>query len=113
MRIPSSFLTDLKSSADLKLACVFYSLIHANTEKNLLGYVITVKQEVLADLCGCSVSTVKRSIASLRRLGFIKSQKRIVLKKDRLGKYIYTITSNNLLLIITIDKFEKICYYKN
>ena len=91
MRIPNSFLTDFKSPSDLKLVCVFYSLIHANTEKNLLGYVITVKQEVLANLCGCSVSTVKRSIASLRRLGFIKSQKRIVLEKDRLGAYMYTI----------------------
>ena len=91
MRIPNSFLTDFKSPSDLKLACVFYSLIHARTEKNLLGYVITVKQEVLANLCGCSVSTVKRSIASLRRLGFIKSQKRIVLGKDRLGAYMYTI----------------------
>ena len=51
MRIPNSFLTDFKSPTDLKLACVFYSLIHANTEKNLLGYVITVKQEVLSRAC--------------------------------------------------------------
>ena len=56
MRIPNSFVTRFTQAADLKLACVFYSLIHKNTKRNLLGYEITVKQSTLMSLCGCSVS---------------------------------------------------------
>lgn len=47
MRIPNSFVTRFTQAADLKLACVFYSLIHKNTKRNLLGYEITVKQSTL------------------------------------------------------------------
>ena len=55
MRIPNSFVTRFTQAADLKLACVFYSLIHSNTKRNLLGYEITVKQSTLMSLCGCSL----------------------------------------------------------
>ena len=41
MRIPNSFVTRFTQASDLKLACVFYSLIHKNTKRNLLGYEIT------------------------------------------------------------------------
>lgn len=91
MRIPNSFLTEFRSPSELKLACVFYGLIHKNTPKNLMGYVITVKQETLARLCGCSIATVKRSLAALRANGFIKSQKRTRIIADKLGTYTYTI----------------------
>lgn len=91
MRIPNSFLAEFKSSSDLKLTCVFYGLIHKNTPKNLMGYVVTVKQETLAKLCGCSLATVKRSLTSLRNMGFIKSQKRTHIAANRLGTYTYTI----------------------
>lgn len=91
MRIPNSFLKEFKSPSDLKLACVFYSLIHQHTPKNLMGYVVTVKQETLAKLCGYSLATVKRSLSSLRRAGFIKSQKRTHIAKNKLGTYTYTI----------------------
>ena len=47
MRIPNSFVTRFTQASDLKLACVFYSLIHKNTKRNLLGYEITVKQTTL------------------------------------------------------------------
>lgn len=93
MRIPNSFLTDFKSASDLKLACVFYSLLHKNTVKNMLGCEVTVKQSTLASLCGCSVATVKRSVESLRRLGFIKSQKRLAVGENKLGTYLYTIVA--------------------
>ena len=52
MRIPNSFVTRFTQASDLKLACVFYSLIHKNTKRNLLGYEITVKQTTLVSLCG-------------------------------------------------------------
>ena len=61
MRIPNSFVTRFTQASDLKLACVFYSLIHKNTKRNLLGYEITVKQTTLVSLCGFSVYTVKRA----------------------------------------------------
>ena len=72
MRIPNSFVTRFTQASDLKLACVFYSLIHKNTKRNLLGYEITVKQTTLVSLCGFSVSTVKRAASSLLKSGFIK-----------------------------------------
>lgn len=91
MRIPNSFVTHFTQASDLKLACVFYSLIHKNTKRNLLGYEITVKQTTLASLCGFSISTVKRSVSSLLNSGFIKSQKRQISAPGKLGTYIYTI----------------------
>lgn len=91
MRIPNSFLTDFKCASDLKLACVFYSLIHKNTTKNMLGYEITAKQTTLAELCGCSVATVKRSVNSLRRLGFIQAQRRLSAGANKLGTYLYVV----------------------
>ena len=95
MRIPNSFLTDFTRPADLKLACVFYSLIHRHTQRNMLGYVVTVKQETLAALCGCSPATVKRSASVLRSFGFIKSQKRTHMG-ERLGTYTYVIAQYNI-----------------
>lgn len=91
MRIPNSFLTDFTSSAELKLACVFYGLINKNTKKNLLGWEITVKQSTLAALCGLSESTIKRTLKSLKDKGFICSQKRSYICEHRLGTYTYTI----------------------
>ena len=91
MRIPNSFVTRFTQAADLKLACVFYSLIHKNTKRNLLGYEITVKQSTLMSLCGCSLSTVKRTVRSLSKCGFIKSQKRQMTTPGKLGTYTYTI----------------------
>ena len=91
MRIPNSFLTDFTSSAELKLACIFYGLINKNTKKNLLGWEITVKQSTLAALCGFSESTIKRTIKSLKDKGFICSQKRSYVREHRLGTYTYTI----------------------
>ena len=87
MRIPNSFVTRFTQAADLKLACVFYSLIHKNTKRNLLGYEITVKQSTLMSLCGCSLSTVKRTVRSLSKCGFIKSQKRQMTTPGKLGTY--------------------------
>ena len=91
MRIPNSFVTRFTQASDLKLACVFYSLIHKNTKRNLLGYEITVKQTTLVSLCGFSASTVKRAVSSLLKSGFIKSQKRQTNAPGKLGTYTYTI----------------------
>lgn len=98
MRIPNAFLTTFKSS-ELKLACAFYSLINSTTEQNLLGYVVTVKQDTLARICGCSISTIKRTLALLRQHGFIKSQKRNIYvdnNSPKYGTYSYIITAYNL-----------------
>lgn len=105
MRIPNSFVTRFTQSADLKLACVFYSLIHSNTKRNLLGYEITVKQSTLMSLCGCSLSTVKRTVRSLSKCGFIKSQKRQMTTPGKLGTYTYTIDAvSTASKYFTMDK---------
>lgn len=105
MRIPNSFVTRFTQAADLKLACVFYSLIHKNTKRNLLGYEITVKQSTLMSLCGCSLSTVKRTVRSLSKCGFIKSQKRQMTTPGKLGTYTYTIEAiSTASKYFTMDK---------
>lgn len=105
MRIPNSFVTRFTQAADLKLACVFYSLIHKNTKRNLLGYEITVKQSTLMSLCGCSLSTVKRTVRSLSKCGFIKSQKRQMTTPGKLGTYTYTIDAvSTASKYFTMDK---------
>ena len=105
MRIPNSFVTRFTQAADLKLACVFYSLIHSNTKRNLLGYEITVKQSTLMSLCGCSLSTVKRTVRSLSKCGFIKSQKRQMTTPGKLGTYTYTIDAvSTASKYFTMDK---------
>lgn len=105
MRIPNSFVTRFTQASDLKLACVFYSLIHKNTKRNLLGYEITVKQTTLVSLCGFSVSTVKRAVSSLLKSGFIKSQKRQTNAPGKLGTYTYTIDAvSTASKYFTMDK---------
>lgn len=105
MRIPNSFVTRFTQAADLKLACVFYSLIHKNTKRNLLGYEITVKQSTLMSLCGCSLSTVKRTVRFLSKCGFIKSQKRQMTTPGKLGTYTYTIDAvSTASKYFTMDK---------
>ena len=105
MRIPNSFVTRFTQASDLKLACVFYSLIHKNTKRNLLGYEITVKQSTLMSLCGCSLSTVKRTVRSLSKCGFIKSQKRQMTTPGKLGTYTYTIDAvSTASKYFTMDK---------
>lgn len=105
MRIPNSFVTRFTQAADLKLACVFYSLIHSNTKRNLLGYEITVKQSTLMSLCGYSLSTVKRTVRSLSKCGFIKSQKRQMTTPGKLGTYTYTIDAvSTASKYFTMDK---------
>ena len=105
MRIPNSFVTRFTQASDLKLACVFYSLIHKNTKRNLLGYEITVKQTTLVSLCGFSVSTVKRAASSLLKSGFIKSQKRQTNAPGKLGTYTYTIEAvSTASKYFTMDK---------
>lgn len=105
MRIPNSFVTRFTQASDLKLACVFYSLIHKNTKRNLIGYEITVKQSTLMSLCGCSLSTVKRTVRSLSKCGFIKSQKRQMTTPGKLGTYTYTIDAvSTAFKYFTMDK---------
>jgi DNA-binding MarR family transcriptional regulator len=105
MRIPNSFVTRFTQASDLKLACVFYSLIHKNTKRNLIGYEITVKQSTLMSLCGCSLSTVKRTVRSLSKCGFIKSQKRQMTTPGKLGTYTYTIDAvSTASKYFTMDK---------
>lgn len=105
MRIPNSFVTRFTQASDLKIACVFYSLIHKNTKRNLLGYEITVKQSTLMSLCGCSLSTVKRTVRSLSKCGFIKSQKRQMTTPGKLGTYTYTIDAvSTASKYFTMDK---------
>lgn len=92
VRIPNSFIEIFKGkSSELQLACAFYSLINQNTQKNLLGYQMTVKQETLAKICGFSILTVKRGVAKLVADGFITSQRRTVREQGVLGTYVYTI----------------------
>ena len=47
MRIPNKFLDEFKNAAELKVACVIYSLITTRTKRNLMGYELLVKQETL------------------------------------------------------------------
>lgn len=90
IRIPNSFLTEYKQASELKLACVFIGLIYKNTNKNLLGWEITVKQKTLAQLCGCSVVTVQRTIKALALKGFIVSMHRTAVDR-KLGTYRYVV----------------------
>ena len=98
VRIPNCFIELFDKSADLQLACAFYSLIHYNTEKDLNGdYIISVSQETLATICGCSVITISRAAAHLLNNGFITSQHRPVTTRKAasgalmLDKYTYVV----------------------
>lgn len=92
VRIPNSFIEMFRlRPAELKLACVFYSLIHRNTARNMLGFNIVVRQDTLARLCGFSVSTVQRTVSKLIACGFITSQRRTVTSSGIQGTYSYTV----------------------
>lgn len=98
VRVPNCFIEMFDKSAELQLACAFYSLIHANTEKDLNGdYVISVSQETLAQICGCSAITISRAAAKLLESGFITSQRRPVTNRKAasgalmLDKYTYVV----------------------
>ncbi len=90
MRIPNTFLDEFKNAAELKIACVFYSLISRRTKTNLMGYEITVKQETMCKYSCLSLPTVKKALAALADKGFILSQKRSTYDK-RQGTYIYSV----------------------
>lgn len=98
VRIPNCFTDMFQSAAELKLACAFYGLINAETDKDLIGnYIISVSQKTLAALCGCSEMTIRRTAAKLMKAGFILSQHRPVSARKAadgslmLDKYVYTI----------------------
>ena len=56
-------------------------------------------------LCGCSLSTVKRTVRSLSKCGFIKSQKRQMTTPGKLGTYTYTIDAvSTASKYFTMDK---------
>ena len=99
IRIPNCFIDLFEKSAELKLACVFYSLINADTPRDILGnYVISASQKTLANLCGTSEMTVRRTAKQLMNKGFITSQHRPVSNRQSadgfymLDKYVYTIS---------------------
>lgn len=96
VRIPNSFIEMFRlRPAELKLACVFYSMLHKNTSRNMLGFNIVVRQDTLARLCGFSVSTVQRTVSKLIACGFITSQRRTVTSLGIQGTYSYTIKAVN------------------
>lgn len=95
MRIPNIILDEFKNATELKVACIFYSLISRRTKTNLMGYEITVKQDTLCKYSCLSLPTVKKALAALADKGFILSQKRSTYDM-RQGTYIYSIKKYDL-----------------
>ena len=52
MRIPNSFITDLRSNyTDFAVACKLYSLVSSHTKRSSNGYEVCIKQETIAASC--------------------------------------------------------------
>ena len=84
------------SAVQMRVLAVLYSIApfkatsSANSPFN--SYKVKVRQSVLAQKCGCSVSTVKRAVSGLIEKGYIDAKARCEYYKDntkRLGTYTY------------------------
>ena len=95
MRIPNIFLDEFKNAAELKVACIIYSLVTQRTKTNLMGYELRIKQETLCRYCDLSLPTLKKAVDALCAKGFIISMQRSTYS-TRKGTYIYTIKKNSL-----------------
>ncbi|CDA71596.1 regulatory protein Crp [Ruminococcus sp. CAG:579] len=91
MLIPNFFLDRYTKATDLMIACKFYSMIGSFTKRNSKGYELSIKEKTLADICGCSVATVRRSLQRLCNDGLVISMHRPHRPNGTLGTYIYTI----------------------
>lgn len=91
MLIPNFFLERYTNPTDLMIACKLYSMIGSFTKRNSKGYELSVKEKTLAEICGCSVATVRRSVSRLHQDGIIISKYRRRRSDGTLGAYIYTI----------------------
>ena len=97
MRIPNSFITDLRSNyTDFAVACKLYSLVSAHTKRSSNGYEVCIKQETIAASCKCSVSSVKRSVCRLEEMGIITHKYRLDGSEGRLGAYHYALKPYDL-----------------
>ncbi len=76
MLIPNFFLDRYTKATDLMIACKFYSMIGSFTKRNSKGYELSIKEKTLADICGCSVATVHRSLQRLCNDGLVISMHR-------------------------------------
>lgn len=97
MRIPNSFITDLRSNyTDFAVACKLYSLVSSHTKRSSNGYEVCIKQETIAASCKCSVSSVKRSVCRLEEMGIITHKYRLDGSEGRLGAYHYALKPYDL-----------------
>ena len=90
MKIPNSFLNEL-TNTELLVACRLYSAVNARTKLNSRGYEISIKQETIAVSCCLSLSTVKRTLASLEHKGIILHKYRRPNVIGYLGTYRYSL----------------------
>lgn len=91
MLIPNFFLDRYTNPTDFMIACKLYSMIGSFTKRNSKGCELTVKEKTLADICGCSTATVRRSVSRLQEEGIIISKYRRHRSDGTLGAYVYTI----------------------
>lgn len=78
------------SAIQMRVLAALYSLAPFDS------YRVKVRQSVLAEKCGCSVSTIKRAVAVLIEKHYIKSAARDVIYAEDvklLGTYTYTLPS--------------------
>ncbi|MCD7741531.1 MAG: hypothetical protein LUI06_04945 [Ruminococcus sp.] len=95
MLIPNFFLERYKNPVDLMIACKLQSMIGSFTKRNSKGYELSIKEQTLAKICGCSIATVRRSVSRLHEEGLIISMHRRHRSDGLLGAYIYTIKDFN------------------
>lgn len=85
------------SAIQMQVLAALYSLVPFKQELSIAksvfdSYKVKVRQSVLAQKCGCSVSTIKRTVEELIRKGYIEAKIRCEYIKDNkklLGTYTY------------------------
>lgn len=106
MKIPNFLITLCKGNT-LKVACKLYSLVNENRiSRN--GYEVCVKQTTIAQSCGLSLSTVKRSISELFARNIITHRYRVTYENGHQGAYHYSLAffSNYFYLRHDIFKYD-------
>lgn len=73
------------TAVQMRVLAVLYSVASYKT------YRVKVRQSVLAQKCGCSVSTIKRAVSGLIEKGYICNKIRTERNDRLLGTYIYTL----------------------
>ena len=108
MRIPNSFITDLRSNyTDFAVACKLYSLVSSHTKRSSNGYEVCIKQETIAASCKCSVSSVKRSVCRLEEMGIITHKYRLDGSEGRFRSSESTVKPRSSPMLLVVKQRQK------